>query len=291
MTQQRSEAFSKLNIPPGNKTILCLDGGGIRGIMTIQLLKKMEELAGIPCFELFDMVAGTSTGGIIAGLIAAGRTAQQIEHLYDALVAQVFTKRSPLASRFVDPPHWTKGNFRQLLLKEFGNQTLGNCCTQTGIDLLITAHDVTEGEQTYFSFLRGRDPQHNIYQDVLLRYAVEATMSVPTYFYSLERFVDGGVTTFNDPSLAALIEAVEYGPEGAYTPAQITLFSLGTGCRTQSLPPSQVSNPPRSRCVLLAPVDHDRIGQRFGGHAKLSPTVQEAMARPRLPTVSNLIGP
>jgi uncharacterized protein len=40
--------------------------------MTLQLLKKLEEIAGIPCFELFDMVAGTSTGGIIAGLIAAG---------------------------------------------------------------------------------------------------------------------------------------------------------------------------------------------------------------------------
>jgi Patatin len=51
----------------------------MRGILTIQLLKKLEEVAGIPCFDLFDMVAGTSTGGIIAGLIVKGLTATEIE--------------------------------------------------------------------------------------------------------------------------------------------------------------------------------------------------------------------
>ena len=89
----RKSALEKLKVPAGNKTILCLDGGGIRGILTIQLLKKLEETAGLPCFELFDMVAGTSTGGIIAGLIAKKYTALQIGGLYEELVGQVFHPR------------------------------------------------------------------------------------------------------------------------------------------------------------------------------------------------------
>ena len=70
MATKRSTAFTRLGIPAGNRVILALDGGGIRGIMTLQLLKKLEAIAGIPCYELFDLVAGSSTGGIIAGLMA-----------------------------------------------------------------------------------------------------------------------------------------------------------------------------------------------------------------------------
>ncbi|HXB10499.1 MAG TPA: patatin-like phospholipase family protein, partial [Bacteroidia bacterium] len=71
----KAQAFKALNIKENSKLILCLDGGGIRGILTVQLLKQIEQLAGIPCYQLFDMVAGTSTGGILAGLIASGKTA------------------------------------------------------------------------------------------------------------------------------------------------------------------------------------------------------------------------
>ena len=56
--------------------MLCLDGGGIRGIMTLPLLKWLEVIANAPCYQLFDMVAGTSTSGIIAGLIATGETGE-----------------------------------------------------------------------------------------------------------------------------------------------------------------------------------------------------------------------
>ncbi len=69
-------------------------------------------------------------------------------------------------------------------------------------------------------------------------------MSAPTYFRSLERFVDGGVTTFNNPTLAAVTEAVGYGPPGKYRPDQLTVFSFGTGYRPQFIRPDQVGNPP-----------------------------------------------
>jgi uncharacterized protein len=238
-------ARKRLKIPETNRAILCLDGGGIRGIMTIQLLKRLEEVAQIPCHQLFDMVAGTSTGGIIAGLIAAGRTAVQIEQLYTKFVLLVFTKRSIFANRFLDPPQYSKKNYRAALKDELGDLKLWEVCEKNGIDLLITSKDVAEGEETYFSCKRGNDGKFaDTYKDVLLRGVMEATMSAPTFFTPLERFVDGGVTTYNNPTLAAITEAVRYGPRGKYKIDQLTVMSFGTGYRPQFISAAQVPNPP-----------------------------------------------
>ena len=155
MTTKRETAFSRLGINKDHRVILSLDGGGIRGIMTLQLLIKLEEVAGIPCYELFDFVAGSSTGGIISGLIASKRTAADIEVLYDKLVRKVFKKRALLANRFTNPPEYSKVNYRKALKQVVGSTTtLQQACERSGLDLMITAKDVTAGEETFFSCLR-----------------------------------------------------------------------------------------------------------------------------------------
>ncbi|HMI85985.1 MAG TPA: patatin-like phospholipase family protein [Polyangiaceae bacterium] len=241
MRETAQRAFARLRIPEKNRALLCLDGGGIRGIMTIQLLKELEQQAGAPCHQIFDMVAGTSTGAIIAGLVASGRTALEIEQLYGTFVTKVFTRRDMFAHQFLNPPAWSKASYRRILKETLGDVTLRDVCDKTGIDLLITAHDVTEGEETFFSYLRERPD--NAYAKVLLRAVMEATMSAPTYFTPMERFVDGGTTTYNNPSVAALLEAVQYGPP-QYEVGRLTIFSFGTGARTQLIAPEQVANPP-----------------------------------------------
>jgi hypothetical protein len=78
---------------------------------------------------------------------------------------------------------------------------------------------------------------------------METTMSAPTYFYPLERFVDGGTTTYNNPSLAAFMEAVSYSrPDknedlSDYKVSAITLFSFGTGISRQFIKPTDTVNP------------------------------------------------
>jgi len=243
MRKSATQAFERLSVPAGNRAVLCLDGGGIRGILTLQLLKALEAEAGCPCHQIFDMVAGTSTGGIIAGLIASRRTATEIDQLYKTLVAKVFTKRGLFSDQFINPPKWSKVSYRRALKEAVGNVTLQEACDQSELDLLVTAHDVAEGEQTFFSHLRGRPADRNRYAKVLLRAALEATMSAPTYFTPLERFVDGGTTTFNNPSLAAIIEAVQYGGND-YSIDHLTVFSFGTGCQTLFVKPDQVADPP-----------------------------------------------
>lgn len=239
----RTNSFKILKVNDNRRLILCLDGGGVRGIMTLQMLKKLEEVAGIPCYELFDMVAGTSTGGIIAGLIAAGKTATEIESLYIRLVKQVFTKMSLMANRFINPPEYTKKNYREILKQNLGDTTIREACIKTGTDIMITAKDVAAGEETYFTCFREADNYFGTYRDILLRAAMEATMSAPTYFTPFERFVDGGTTTYNNPVLAAIMEAVKYGPPGKYETERMTVFSFGTGCRPQFVKPDKVAHP------------------------------------------------
>ena len=249
MSPARLQAFDRLKIAPDRRTILCLDGGGMRGILTIQLLKALEDTAGIPCYELFDMVAGTSTGAIIAGLITTGHKAADIEAMYQNLVSQVFDKKT-LGNRFVNPPAFSKEKYRGLLKGIIKDLSLSQACALTDIDLMITSRDVAAAEETFFSCFKQDDGSYyGTYKDVLLRAVMEATMSAPTYFYPLERFVDGGTTTYNNPSLAAFMEAVSYSradkneAHSAYKLSGVTLFSFGTGISREFLKPTEAINP------------------------------------------------
>ncbi|HLF45890.1 MAG TPA: patatin-like phospholipase family protein [Chitinophagaceae bacterium] len=251
MPPERRKAFQNLKIDPNDRVILSMDGGGMRGMLTIQLLKKLEEAAGIPCYDLFDMVAGTSTGGIIAGLILKGFTAVEIEEKYEMLIKQVFHPR-PVGNRFVNPPQFSKKVYRQLLKNIIGNKlTLEEAGKIKDLDLLLTSRDMAAAEETFFTcFKQKKDGSYyGTYKDVLLRAVMESTMSAPTYFYPLERFVDGGVTTYNNPSLAAFIEAVSYSTRykdrdfREYYTKQMTVISLGTGATQKFIKPTKTLNP------------------------------------------------
>jgi archaellum component FlaF (FlaF/FlaG flagellin family) len=239
----RDASLIKLNIKSDNKLVLCLDGGGTRGILTLQLLKKLEEIAGIPCYELFDMVSGTSTGGIIAGLIASSKTAVEIEDLYIKLVTKVFIKRSWSANRFLNPPLYDKKNYRNLLKTLIGDNTIEDVCAKSNLDIMITSKDMTGREETFFTCFNNGTSQKGTYRDVLLRGVMEATMSAPTYFMPLERFIDGGTTTYNNPTLAAIMEATCYDGKGKYSSDKLTVFSFGTGTTVQFIDPDETINP------------------------------------------------
>ena len=249
ISASRKQAFENLNIDPKKRAILSLDGGGMRGILTIQLLKKFEEVAGIPCYEFFDMVSGTSTGGIIAGLITTGHSAIDIETLYTNLITEVFDPKF-LGNRFINPPAFSKEKYRSLLKEIIKDITLQDACALCDLDLMITAQDISASEETFFSCFKQDDGTfYGTYKEVLLRSVMEATMSAPTYFYPLERFLDGGTTTYNNPSLGAFMEAVSYSrPDkipslSAYQISEITLFSFGTGISRQFIKPTETINP------------------------------------------------
>jgi len=242
LTAAQLQAYQNLNIHPNNRIIISLDGGGIRGILTVQLLKKIEEIAGLRIGQFCDMVAGTSTGAIIAGLIASGKSAVEIEGLYKQLVSKVFLKRDFLANRFANPPSYDKKNYRAALKATLNDVTLAEVCSQNNIDIFITSKDLTDNEETFFTCFNNNGIK-GTYQNALLRIVMEATMSAPTYFSPLERFIDGGVTTYNNPALAALMEATRYDGRGKYEMPNVTLLSLGTGETVKSFSAAEAANP------------------------------------------------
>ncbi|KAI4874240.1 hypothetical protein NFI96_027648 [Prochilodus magdalenae] len=93
--------------------LLCLDGGGIKGLVLIQMLIALEKAAGRPIRELFDWVAGTSTGGILALAIVHGKSMEYLRCLYFRMKEQVFKGSRPYESAPLE----------DFLKKEFGENT------------------------------------------------------------------------------------------------------------------------------------------------------------------------
>jgi uncharacterized protein len=242
-TEIKKTARKNLGIPERNKIIISLDGGGMRGILTIQLLKKLEAIAGSPCYEWCDMVAGTSTGAIISSLILKRKSAKEIEELYTKLLSRVFTKRNILANRFYNPPAFDKKNYRALLKEIIGDSTLEDVCTDTGVDCMLTSKDMAAGEETFFTCVKKDGNYIGTYKSVLLRAVMEATMSAPTYFAPFERFIDGGTTTYNNPVLAAIMEALEYTGKDKYQSDNLTVFSFGTGTALRFIDADKTQEP------------------------------------------------
>ncbi len=81
-----------INFKNGKRTILCLDGGGVRGIVTLHALKALEEKYNSRCLDMFDMFSGTSTGAIIAGALAWGVSVDDLIQLYRDKHKLIFTK-------------------------------------------------------------------------------------------------------------------------------------------------------------------------------------------------------
>ncbi len=244
ITKTKKEiARENLNVGINNKIIISIDGGGMRGIFTIQLLKKLEELAGSPIYEWVDMVAGTSTGAIIGGLIANKKSAAEIEKFYEELISKVFTSRNFLANRFYNPPAFDKVNYRNFLKTIIGDESLKSINDQSHIDMLFTSKDISASEETFFTCFKVGEESKGTYKDVLLRAVLEATMSAPTYFSPFERFVDGGTTSHNNPVGAAILEALTYDGKEKYNADELTVFSFGTSTLFRFVDPKEAENP------------------------------------------------
>lgn len=219
--------------PTGKKVILSIDGGGMRGTISIAMLAELEQLTGKPCQQLFDMVAGTSTGAIIAAALGLGYTAQQT-------LEMVYLDRLPKA--FPRGGLWTYVRYlfnglRHLYpLEPFrvALQPLSQGKRVRDIThpiIFMTAKDVRVGDVYY---IVSGGPGLPAFGDWPLAGAVAASGAAPVYFPPVaDNLIDGGVGTDGNPCLAATIEALEYigqqDPASGFVPGNILHISLGTG--------------------------------------------------------------
>jgi patatin-like phospholipase/acyl hydrolase len=217
--------------------ILSIDGGGIRGIVPAVLLARLEELAGKPVARMFDLVAGTSTGGILAlALAVPGENgepryrAADLVRLYEDNGQRIFSApfwRIPGAG-----PRYHAAGIGGVLERYFGGARLKDAVT----DVLVTSYEI---ERRFPFFFRSAAAREKPGYDFPMSAVARSTSAAPTYFepsridngadyYAL---IDGGVYA-NNPAMCALVEARLR--HAAAT--DFTVVSLGTGTLTRRIP-------------------------------------------------------
>lgn len=232
----------------GPKKILSLDGGGIRGALSLGYLKKIEtilrEKEGDPNLLLcdyFDLIGGTSTGSIIATMLALGKSVDEIKTLYMELGGQIFGGKrnwwNPL-----DTFKFFKAEFSEVFLenslkKYVGNITIGSDEIKTGLCIVSKRAD-TNSVWPLINHPDGRYYPKN--KNIPLWQAIRASSAAPSYFIpqtidvgegEIGGFVDGGVSMANNPALTLLMVATLKGfPfHWKFGEENIELVSVGTG--------------------------------------------------------------
>lgn len=236
----------------GPKRILALDGGGIRGALTLGYLGRIEALlrqrhGDDPDFRLcdyFDLIGGTSTGSIIATGLALGFSVDKLAEIYHALGEEVFEagfwRIGVIGAKFPKEP------LQEALRTHFGDQTLGSEQLRTGL-MVMTKRLDTGSPWLFHNNPRGEffgaAPDEGGNRDLLLRNIVRASTAAPHYFDPelidiapglSGAFVDGGVSPYNNPAMQMLMLATcrGYGLSWPFGADRLLLVSAGTGFRT-----------------------------------------------------------
>ncbi|MGB3691468.1 MAG: patatin-like phospholipase family protein [Spirulinaceae cyanobacterium] len=249
------------------RKLLSIDGGGIRGIIPAKILVEIEKRTQKSIFELFDLIAGTSTGGILAlGLTAPDQkengkpryTAEDLLNLYHQesknIFYEPFLERMTSADDLVRPKYSSAGR-DEVLNQYFGKTPIKEALTE----VLVPSYDIEQRLPVFFTSDPGKQETRSplfrkIRDGFTMKQAAMATSAAPTYFkpyrvpttqtrsgfYTL---VDGGVFA-NNPTALATIEAITDLKQNSHhlNINSILVVSLGTGSLTGEYAYEQAEN-------------------------------------------------
>jgi hypothetical protein len=264
----------------GPRKLLALDGGGIRGLITIEILAKIESIVreqsrnpSLVLADYFDYIAGTSTGAVIGTLLALGKPVEEIRRVYLDCGRMMFDKNTimgRLESLGKELPHgaavvgaaelgvhyakrWAGekeayARYPDKPLADKLKELVGGDDTTLGTDnlrtllLLVLSNATTDSPWPLSNNPRARynDPaRSNSNAKFPLWQVVRASTAAPTFFPPQEIkvggdtfvFVDGGVTSYNNPSFQLFLQATlePYGVMWAAGEKNMLLVSVGTG--------------------------------------------------------------
>lgn len=222
--------------------ILTIDGGGIRGLVSaiwLEALQQRLQAAGKgPLHAHFDLIAGSSTGALIAAGLGIGMQAGQIVELYETFGDDVFpgaaerlwSRVTRSFSQGLSAPRYSPKGIERVLKRVFGERTLGSATPRT----MAIAYDTVTRNPLFFKSFK---PEH---ADIPLWEVCRAATAAPSYFpahlATIERrrraLIDGGVVA-NNPTACALAEAVRLNDDASLD--GIVVLSVGTGQTTRPI--------------------------------------------------------
>ena len=229
--------------------ILAIDGGGIRGLIPLRILETLEARLRThgktaPLNRYFDLVAGVSTGGLIAAGVAAPKpddrsgapaaTIEELRRFFEVEAREVFRRRGLLERLVANPSapfdeRYDPRPLERLLKDRFGWTSIASALTR----LVLPAYDIEARRPVIMS--NGRESDGERPEDFYIWQAVRAAMATPTLFEPVKAeriggeggervLVDGGLY-MNNPVMAAYLEGRKLGWE----PEDMVIVSLGTG--------------------------------------------------------------
>ena len=252
------EYLKKPVTSPGPKKILALDGGGIRGMITVEVLTEIEHLLrrelgrgdDFVLADYFDFVAGTSTGAIIAACISLGMKMSEIRAFYKSSGEEMFDKAS-LLKRF--RYKFEDDKLAARMQSVFGKDTTLGSDKLNTVLMMVMRNATTDSPWPMSSNPQAKynqricedgSPRTNCNLDIPLWQLVRASTAAPVYFPPEVVkvgnkdfvFVDGGITTYNNPAFQAFLMATvePYKMEWPAGEDKILVVSIGTGTSPQA---------------------------------------------------------
>ena len=239
------------------KRILALDGGGIRGALSLGVLERVEEAyrerlarPDLVLRDVFDLFAGTSTGAIIAASLAWGHPVREVIRLYTEQGRAMFRRSPPWGViRAKYRAESLADMFRKMFLEEDGTPARLGTARLSDRLLLTVLRNATTGSawpltNNPAANFNAEGPECNL--NIPIWKLLRASTAAPTFFPperialgdQIFTFIDGAVTPYNNPGLIALLTATlpEYRVEWATGEDQIFLLSVGTGRVRATLP-------------------------------------------------------
>jgi predicted acylesterase/phospholipase RssA len=226
--------------------VLSLDGGGIRGLLTAIWLRDLRQRLGSPLRDHFHLIAGTSTGSILACAVASGREPDEIialyrdkgEDIFPGLGGRLWSRVTRLLSDGLSAPKYDGTGLVAALQEAFGDLRFGDLPTRT----MVVAYDTQDRSAKVFkSWRMDHEERNNAVWEL-----VASSCSAPVYFPAfpltvngeLRSMIDGGVSA-NNPCACAVAEAVRLNSPVDASPAALPgliVASFGTGQVTRPIP-------------------------------------------------------
>jgi hypothetical protein len=243
---------------PGPKRILAIDGGGVRGVIALTFLLRIEKILRertrnpeLRLCDYFDLIGGTSTGAIIATGLALGFSVEHLITIYSTLATQGFQRSTRFLLGGLIAPKFKERPLMAAVEGHVGDETLGSEKLLTGLAIIAKRLDTDSiwvFHNNPLSKYYGGDSEPSTgipNKDFRLRNLIRASTAAPSYFtpqiIEVARdnngnvvkgaFVDGGVSPHNNPGLLLFMLATMTGYEYRWPTGadKLLLVSVGNG--------------------------------------------------------------